>query len=64
MNVKRMEDYQKEETPKIEVVKEYAKKKVMKKTKKKLTLLEISKLIEKANRKGPCLLYTSDAADE
>ena len=44
MNAKKME-----ETPKIKVVKEYAKKKA----KKKLTLLEISKLIDRANRKGP-----------
>jgi mRNA-degrading endonuclease HigB of HigAB toxin-antitoxin module len=49
MNAKRMENHQTEETPKIKVVKEYAKKKA----KKKLTLLDISKLIDRANKKGP-----------
>lgn len=44
MNQK-LEMNQMEETPKIKVVKEDAKK--------KLTLLEISKLIDRANRKGP-----------
>jgi len=49
MNAKKMEEHQVEETPNIKLVKECAKKKA----KKKLTLLEISKLIERANRKGP-----------
>jgi len=53
MNAKRMEHHQMEETPKIEVVKECAKKKAKRKTKKNLTLLEISKLIERANKLGP-----------